>query len=512
MSSAVIADTISVAPKKQSLLSKQALAGLSGIFIAAMMSGLNNRVGSLALVDLRGVMGASVDDASWISTAYTMGELIAMPFAAWFAITFSVRRFHLSMVSLCAVIAVILPFIQNLDLLIGLRFIQGVSSGALIPILMMAALKFLPLSIRLHGLALYAMTATFAPNLAIWITGYWTDGLSDWRWVYWQVIPLCIIAGSLVGWGLPKEEIKFARFKQGNWLGMILGVSALLLISLALEQGGRLDWFNSPLITSALLLGVVFMALYLFTEFTHKTPFIQPQLLARRNLSIGSLILTFLLVVLMSGSMLPASYLGAIQGYRTMQIAPIGLMIALPQLILGSLVALLLYQKWIDARKVLSVGLLFIALACFSAISINEIWNGDQFIVAQMLQAIGQPMAVVSILFLMTSVLDPSEGPYFSGVINTFRVFGSLIGSASVGQLLTLRSRFHSEMLLEHAALVEHSLSNALPSALLPSVVAKQSLILSIADAYLVLGILALLLIPLALMMVYVPAPNTNQP
>jgi DHA2 family multidrug resistance protein len=377
---------------------------------------------------------------------------------------------------------------------------------------MMAALKYLPHSIRLHGLALYAMTATFAPNLAIWITGFWTDSLSDWRWIYWQVIPLCIIAGSLVAWGLPKEEIKYPRFSQGNWLGMILGVSALMLIALALEQGVRLDWFNSPLIASALVVGVVLLAFYLFTEFKHPTPFIQPKLLVRRNLTIGSLILTFLLVVLMSGSMLPASYLGAIQDYRAMQIAPIGLMIALPQLIFGSLVALLLYQKWIDARKILSIGLLFIAFACFSATSINDVWNGEQFILAQSLQAIGQPMAVVSILFLMTSVLDPSEGPYFSGVINTFRVFGSLIGSAVVGQLLTIRSRFHSEMLLDHAALVDHILPDTLSNVSLSSVVAKQSLILSIADAYLVLGIMALLLIPLALIMTYVPAPVTKPP
>ncbi len=508
MSSAVVSEPAKAPAASGSLLSKQALAGLSGIFIAAMMSGLNNRVGSLGLADVRGVMGASLDDGSWLTTAYAMGELIAMPFAAWFAITFSVRRFHLSMVTVCALIAAILPFIQNLDLLVTLRFVQGVSSGALIPILMMAALKFLPLSIRLHGLALYAMTATFAPNLAVWITGFWTDGLSDWRWIYWQIIPMCFIAGALVAWGLPKEHVKYQRFSQGNWFGMTLGVIALSLIALALDQGVRLDWFNSPLISCSLLVGVTLLAAYLFTEYKHKSPFIEPILLARRNLFIGSLILTFLLVVLMSGSMLPASYLGAVQDYRAMQIAPIGLMVALPQLILGSVVALLLYQKWIDARVVLSIGLVFIALACFSGSQITSLWNRDQFIVAQSLHAIGQPMAVVSILFLMTSVLDPSEGPYFSGVINTFRVFGSMIGGAVVGQLVTLRSRFHSEMLLDHAGQVGSAIPDPLSASSLGGVVAQQSLVLSIADAYLVLGVLALLLIPLALLMTYVPAPN----
>ncbi|MCT8988062.1 hypothetical protein [Shewanella phaeophyticola] len=138
MSTAVLSEPAAVVPKRIFGMPIHALAGLLGIFIAAMMSGLNNRVGSLGLADVRGVMGAGLDDASWLQTAYAMGELIAMPFASWFAITLSVRRFHLSMVFVCALIAAMLPFIQNLDVLIGLRFVQGISSGALIPILMMA--------------------------------------------------------------------------------------------------------------------------------------------------------------------------------------------------------------------------------------------------------------------------------------------------------------------------------------------------------------------------------------
>src|SRR3546814_14500892 len=91
----------------------------------------------------------------------------------------------------------------------------------MIPVLMIAALKFLPPHIRLHGLALYALTATFAPNLSIWLAGQWTDGLFDWRWVYWQILPLAAIAALLIGWGLPKDPIQTDRFPQANWPGKI---------------------------------------------------------------------------------------------------------------------------------------------------------------------------------------------------------------------------------------------------------------------------------------------------
>lgn len=488
--------------------STKAIAGLTGIFVAAMMAGLNNRVGALALVDLRGALGLGLDDASWLTTAYTAGELITTPFATWFAITLSVRRFNLLMLGICAVIAVLLPFVQNLNLLLGLRFIQGMSGGALIPVLMMAALKFLPPHIRLHGLGLYAMTATFAPNLAIWLAGQWADGVVDLRWVYWQIIPLCAVSGFLVGWGLPHDKIQTARLKEANWFGLLCGALALGLIAVALDQGVRLDWFRSPFVTVALVAGLILLFIYLLTEWYTHAPFNKPQLLGRRNLWLGSSLFLCLLVVLMSGSFLPATYLGTIQGYRSMQTAPVGLIIALPQIVLGSCVALLLYQKWVDARVVLALGLCLIALACFSGAQLTSDWNREQFVLTQTLQSLGQPMSVVSLLFLMTSVVHPSEGPYFSGAINSVRVFGSLIGGAVIGQLLSLRSRFHTEMLLDQAALVTHSLQQTPDAPQLMAIVTQQSMVLSVADVYRVLGVLALIMIPLALRFNYIPAPD----
>ena len=72
-------------------LTARAMIGLLGIFLAAMMAGLNSRSGSLGLADVRGALGFGLDEASWLNTLYSAGELLAMPFTTWFAITFSVR-------------------------------------------------------------------------------------------------------------------------------------------------------------------------------------------------------------------------------------------------------------------------------------------------------------------------------------------------------------------------------------------------------------------------------------
>lgn len=498
------------APAGAPPLTTRALIGLLGIFLSAMMAGLNSRSGSLGLADVRGVLGFGSDDASWLNTFYAAGELVAMPFTTWFAITFTVRRFHLFMVSLSALIAIALPFVVDLNMLLVLRTIQGISAGALIPLLMMMALRTLPPSIRLHGLALYAMTATFAPNIAIWIVGQWTDVLVDWRWLSWQFIPVAIVSASLVAWAMPREPIAWKRFSSINLPALLAGIPGLFLLAIALDQGNRLDWFNSPLISTSMTIGCLCIGAYVAFEWFHPAPFIKFQLLSRRNLHLGFAIFILMLVALISGTVLPTSFLASNWGYRALQNAPIGLIIGLPQLIAGSLVAFLLYQKWVDARLVFATGLALIGLSCFQASHVDTSWIWEQFIPAQLMQAVGQPMAIVSMLFLATSVVQPMEGPYIAGFVNTLRSVSSLVGGAIVNRLLEVREHFHSYILVDRFGIIGKNLPQVTDTTALTNAFNAQVLALATADVYRVLGILALALVPLALMMQFIPAPNSR--
>jgi DHA2 family multidrug resistance protein len=487
--------------------------GLLGILLAAMMAGLNNRVPGLTLADVQGALGYAQDDASWLNTAYSAGELATMPFATWFAITYSLRRMHCWTLGISLVIAALLPFAHSLALILVLRTLQGIFAGALIPVLMMAALRFLPPPIRLHGLALYAMTATFAPNVALWLAALFVDRLEDWRWVYWHVIPIGLAAMALVYWGIPKMPMALPRLKQANWIGMALGIPGLALVVVGLDQGVRLDWFESPIIVGALSAGLTLTALFLISEGRHPAPFMRLQLLKRRNLALGFSIFFCMLITMSTAVALPANLLGHLHGFRMEQIAPIGLIVGLPQLVLGSAVALLLYQRWVDARYLFALGLACISAACWLASGLTSEWMVAQLVPAEVLQTIGQPLAVVSLLFLSTSVVVPMEGAFVSGIINTLRAFGTVFGSALIGQLMTLRNHFHSEVLLDQANLMAPRLAQA-GSAIqtLTGTLAEQANVLAAADIYHLFALVALALVPLALCMQHIPAPTMTPP
>ncbi|ORJ25773.1 MFS transporter [Rouxiella badensis] len=432
--------------------------GLIGILIASLFSGLNDRVSDIALADVRGALNISSDPGSWAIGAYQAAEVAAMMLAPWFAMTFSLRRFAIGVASGFSLVAAVLPYSPNISVFIALRIVQGIFGGALPPLLMTAALRFLPPGIKLYGLSAYALTATFGPNIATTLAAYWTD-VVGWQWVFWQVIPPCLLAASMVSYGIPQDPSRFERFKQMDVVGMLTGSSGIALLVLVLQQGERLDWLSSPLIVVMLLSSVGLLSVFFVNEWSHPLPLFKLQMLKRHNLSHGLLTLGGLMTLVLSGSALPSSYMESVQGFRAVQVGPLSLTIGLPQLLLAPLVATVLNFRWIDSRYILLGGLGLIGVSCYGGSHLTESWARENFYWLQIMQAFGQPMAILPVLMGATGVVQPPEGPFASAMFNTVRGLGSVLGTAVVGEFSSQREQFHSNVLLNHAGSVSALLS-----------------------------------------------------
>ncbi|KQB52757.1 disulfide bond formation protein DsbA [Pseudomonas endophytica] len=478
------------APAVSSAFGLRIITGLVGVLLAVLVSGFNENVTKVAMPDIRGAMGIGYDESTWLLAVYSATSISAMAFAPWCAATFSLRRFTLCAIGAFLLLGVLCPLAPNVSVLMLLRTLQGFAGGALPPMLMSVALRFLPPNIRLYGLGSYALTATFGPSFGTPLSAWWVE-YAGWQWAFWQVIPLSLLAMACVAWGLPQDPLRLERFKQFDWRGLLLGMPGLIMLVLGLELGQRLNWFESQMIRIFIVGGLALLVLFFINEWSHPLPFFKLQLLKIRNLSHALLTLAGVLFVLLAVIKIPSSYLAQIQGYRPLETAPVMLMVAVPQLIALPLVVALCNLRWVDCRWVLATGLGLLALACVLGSEVTSVWNRENFYALQAIQIIAQPMAVIPLLMLSTGSLNPVDGPFASAWFNTVKGF-SAVAAGSVLQVLTVnREHFHSMMLVDrvgNSPLVSSGVD-------LARRVHQQAMVLSSSDLYLCMAGVAVLLI-----------------
>lgn len=134
-----------------------------GATLGAFMAVLNIQIVNASLADVQGAIGAGIDDGGWISTSYLIAEIIVIPLSGWLAQAFSIRVYLLTNAILFLIFSAACALAQDLSQMIVLRAIQGFSGGVLIPMAFTLIITLLPKNKQSIGLALFAVSATFAP-------------------------------------------------------------------------------------------------------------------------------------------------------------------------------------------------------------------------------------------------------------------------------------------------------------------------------------------------------------
>ncbi len=376
-----------------------------------------------------------------------------MAVSPWLAITLTLRRWTLFVLALCCVSSVLIPFSPNIEGIYALRLLQGFAGGLTIPLLMTTALRVLTPDIRLYGLAVYALTATFTPALASTLGAFWVD-VVDWRFVFLEALPLCTLSAVLVWYGLPQDPPQLQRFNLLDWRGVLLLVIGMGAFSTMLYQGDRLNWFDSRFISVLALVSVVAIPALLVNEWFHPLPFLKLQLLGRRNFAYGAVGLFLFLVIAQSGSTVPLAFLQQVQGFRPQQSNVLTLAIAASQLVMLPAMAVLLDRRWADARAVSFIGLSLILASCIAASRQTSVGSIDQFILSQGLQAVGQPMVVMPLLMMSTNTIKKAEeGPFASALVNVPRGIAEAVGVWLTALITRWRGAFHYDHIVDQIGL-----------------------------------------------------------
>jgi len=498
-------------PAAQSELPLRLAIGLLGMLLASLLAILNEQVTAVALADIRGAFSVGYDDGTWLTAIFEATNVATMVFAPWFGITFTLKRFTIGAVLAVMVLGFLCPFAPNLPALYVLRGLHGVACGCLPPMLIIVALRYLPPKIKLYGLAGYAATATLGPALGTPLAALWTEYVS-WKMTFWQILPLGLLSCVAIYKGLPSEPTKLERLRSFNWAGFLLGYPAMAMFVVGFLQGDRLDWLNSPVISTLFIGGSLLLVAFLINQWFHPLPFFKLQLLERRNFAHGLLTLAGAVTLLVGVAAIPSQYLAQIQGYRPLQTTPLFLLLAIPLLLTLPLTAAVLNLRQVDHRWVMAIGLCLIATTCFLGSFVTSDWVRENFYWLQALEILGQPMVIMGILMGVTTGLPPTEGPFASAMFNTVKTFATAAATGLIQGVGTAREHFHSSMLVDQlgnrALLTGQSVDAFHSLGELAHRVHEQAAVLTSADLYRMMAGIAvafLLVIPVLPVRIYPP-------
>src|SRR6516165_8945194 len=227
-----------------------------GATLGAFMAVLNIQIVNASLADIQGAIGAGIDDGGWISTSYLVAEIVVIPLSGWLAQVFSVRIYLLTNAFLFLVFSAACALAQDLPQMIALRAVQGFSGGVLIPMAFTLIITLLPKAKQPIGLALFAVSATFAPAIGPTIGGYLTENFG-WQYIFYvNLVPGGVMIVMLYA-SLETKPMQLSLLREGDWAGIITMAIGLAALQTVLEEGNKGDWFGSPFIVKLSVIAAV---------------------------------------------------------------------------------------------------------------------------------------------------------------------------------------------------------------------------------------------------------------
>ncbi|MBX4891943.1 MDR family MFS transporter [Rhizobium bangladeshense] len=425
-----------------------------GSTLGAFMAVLNIQIVNASLADIQGAIGAGTDDGGWISTSYLIAEIVVIPLSGWLTRVFSLRNYLLVNAILFLIFSVACAFAANLEQMIVLRAIQGFSGGVLIPMAFTIIITLLPKARQPIGLALFALSATFAPAIGPTIGGYLTE---NWGWeyiFYVNLVPGALMVGLLFA-SLDRAPMNLKLLAKGDWPGIVTMAIGLAALQTVLEEGNKEDWFGSEFILRLAIIAAVSLTLFIVIELKTANPLLNLRLLARRNFGFG-IVANFLLGIALYGSVfvLPI-YLARIQGYNSEQIGMVLAWTGIPQLLLIPLVPRLMRR--FDVRLLIVVGFALFAVSNFMNVHMTGDYASDQLFWPNIVRAVGQALVFTPLSAIATSGIEQENAGSASSLFNMMRNLGGAVGIASLQTFLSKREQFHSNILTNSVSVFEEA-------------------------------------------------------
>lgn len=374
----------------------------------------------------------------WVTSAYLLAYAVPLLVAGRLGDRFGPKNLYIAGLALFTAASLWCGLSGSIGMLIVARVVQGVGAALLTPQTLSTITRIFPAHRRGVALSVWGATAGVATLLGPLAGGVLVDNLG-WSWIFFVNVPIGVVGLVLAARLIPELPTHRHRF---DWLGVALSGVGLFLVVFGLQEGQTHQW--RPWIWAMITGGVAVMALFVWWQSVNRhEPLIPLRIFADRDFSLANVgIATIGFAV--TAMILPVMfYAQAVCALTPTRAALLTAPMAVTTGVLAPMVGRIVDNS--HPRSIVGFGFSVVAIALtWLAVEMTPttpIWR-----LLLPLGAMGAGMAFIWAPLGATATrnLPPRLAGAGSGVYNTTRQVGSVLGSASMAAFMS--SRITTEM------------------------------------------------------------------
>jgi EmrB/QacA subfamily drug resistance transporter len=407
------------------------------VSLGFFMTLLDLTIVNIAIPNMITKLHASLDDVLWVINAYALVLAVLVITAGRLGDLIGPRIMFMGGVAVFTAASAACGLSPSPGWLIGFRAVQGLGAAMLMPQTLTIITNTFPPERRGAAFGVWGAVAGVATIAGPTLGGLLVTAF-DWRWIFFVNLPVGVVVLLITPVIIP--DLLLGRRHRIDVPGVLLASAALLAICYGLVEGQKYSWgtitsfISIPLILG---LGVVLLIAFLVVQklTQEREPLVPFAVFRDRNFSVINWV-SGVLSVGMMGIFLPVTiFLQSVLGFSALKA---GLTLA-PASLLSMFVAPAagrLTDK-IGGKYILMSGLtLFAGGMGWLALIAHPSSSWQSFLAPLIVAGIGMGGTFAPMVTTAMRDIKPQMAGAASGVLNTVRQVGLVIGTAAVGALL----------------------------------------------------------------------------
>lgn len=415
------------------------------VSLGIFMNVLDTSIANVAIPTIAGNMGVSADEGTWVITSFAVSMAIVLPLTGWLSKRFGEVRLFAFSTGLFTLASIMCGLSNSLTMLIFFRVIQGAVAGPMIPLSQSLLLANFPDEQQGLATGLWAMVAVAGPVLGPILGGYITDNYT-WPWIFYINVPVGIFSVYFT-WKILKDRETETEKKPIDYIGLILLIIGIGCLQILLDKGKDLDWLNSPVIITLIVISTVSLSYLIVWELTEKNPIVDLSLFKIRNFAVGTIAISLGYMAYFGSVVVLPLWLQTEMNYTPtwagLVTAPLGILPLILSPMMGGI------MNKVDLRILVSIGFLFFAGCSFWIAGFNTDVTFGNIALSRFIQGIGAPFFFVPSISILLSGLPNSRIASAAGLSNFLRILAGSFGTSISVTIWSDRESFHQSKIVE---------------------------------------------------------------